>query len=208
MLDDYMKDLPLVAILRGITPGEVTSVAEMLTGAGIVMIEVPLNSPDAFTSIQKLADYYKNKALVGAGTVLSADEVMAVREAGARLVVSPNMNAAVIAETKRLDMVSIPGCLTPTEIFSAMATGADAVKLFPAELVTPAAVKAIRAVLPSQFPLFAVGGIHGGNMKEYMQQGITGFGIGSALYKPGKPLAEIERDAHLLVAAYRSVGSE
>ena len=203
MLDEYMQDLPLVAILRGITPGEVISVAEILAGAGIAMIEVPLNSPDAFASIQKLADNYQNKALVGAGTVLRADEVTAARKAGARLVVSPNTNAVVIAETRRLDMVSIPGCLTPTEIFSAMATGADAVKLFPAELITPATVKAIRAVLPPRFPLFAVGGIHGGNMEDYMQHGVTGFGIGSALYKPGKSLVEIERDAKLLVAAYQ-----
>ena len=203
MLDEYMKDIPLIAILRGITPGEVISVAEVLVDAGIVMIEVPLNSPDAFTSIQKLANNYKNKALIGAGTVLNVDEVIAVRKSGAGLVVSPNSNSAVIAEARRLDMVSIPGCFTPTEIFSAIATGADAVKLFPAEMISPATVMAIRAVLPPQFPLFAVGSIHGGNIKDYMQHGINGFGIGSALYKPGKSLTEIGRDANLLITSYQ-----
>lgn len=203
MLDKYMKHLPLVAILRGITPGEVISVADVLLDAGIIMIEVPLNSPDAFTSIQKLANNYKNKALIGAGTVLSVDEVIAVGKTGAGLVVSPNTNPDVIAETRRHNMVSIPGCFTPTEIFSAIATGADAVKLFPAEMFSPAMVKAIRAVLPPQFPLFAVGGIHGGNIKDFVQHGINGFGIGSALFKPGKSLAEIESDANLLITAYQ-----
>lgn len=206
MLDEYMKDLPLVAILRGIAPSEVISVAEVLLDAGIVMIEVPLNSPDAFTSIQMLAKNYNSEALIGAGTVLSVDEVVAVRKAGARLVVSPNTNAAVIAETKRLNMISIPGCCTPTEILTAIAAGADSVKLFPAEMISPATVKAIQAVLPSQFPLFAVGGIHTENMKDYVQHGINGFGIGSALYKPGKPLTEIGQDANLLITAYQKMG--
>ena len=202
MLDRYIKDLPLIAILRGITPGEVISVAEVLVDAGIVMIEVPLNSPDACTSIQVLAEIYQKKALIGAGTVLSVDEVIAVRKAGAGLVVSPNMNAAVIVETKRRNMVSVPGSFTPTEILAAIATGADAVKLFPAEMISPSAVKAIRAVLPPRFPMIAVGGIHTENMKDYMQHGINGFGIGSALYKPGKSLSEIRRDANSLISAY------
>lgn len=197
-----MKDLPLIAILRGITPGEVIAVAGVLVDAGIVMIEVPMNSPDAFTSIQMLATNYENKALIGAGTVLSADEVIAARKAGARLAVSPNTNAAVIAETKRSNMISIPGCCTPTEILAAIAAGADAVKLFPAEMISPATVKAVQAVLPPPFPLFAVGGIHAGNMKRYMQHGINGFGIGSALYKPGKSLTDIRRDLVSLVSAY------
>ena len=202
MLDEYMKDLPLIAILRGITPGEVIAVASVLVDAGIVMIEVPMNSPDASTSIQMLATNYKNKALIGAGTVLSVDEVIAARKAGARLAVSPNTNAAVIAETKRSNMISIPGCCTPTEILAAIAAGADAVKLFPAEMISPATVKAVQAVLPPQFPLFAVGGIHAENMKHYMQHGINGFGIGSALYKPGKSLTDIRRDLISLVSAY------
>ena len=197
-----MKDLPLIAILRGITPGEVIAVAGVLVDAGIVMIEVPMNSPDAFTSIQMLANNYENKALIGAGTVLSVDEVIAARKAGARLAVSPNTNAAVIAETKRSNMISIPGCCTPTEILAAIAAGADAVKLFPAEMISPATVKAVQAVLPPQFPLFAVGGIHAGNMKHYMQHGINGFGIGSALYKPGKSLTDIRRELISLVSAY------
>ena len=206
MLHEYMKDLPLIAILRGITPGEVISVAEVLLEVGIVMIEVPLNSPDAFTSIQMLAKNYKSKALIGSGTVLSVEEVIAVRKAGARLVVSPNTNAAVIAETKRSNMISIPGCCTPTEILTAIAAGADSVKLFPAEMISPATVTAIQAVLPPQFPLFAVGGIHPENMKDYVQHGINGFGIGSALYKPGKSLTEIGQNANLLITAYQKMG--
>ena len=209
VLDRYIKDIPLIAILRGITPGEVISVAEVLVDAGIVMIEVPLNSPDALISIQKLANNYKNMALIGVGTVLSVDEVIAVRKAGARLVVSPNTNAAVIAETRRQNMVSIPGSCTPTEILAAKAEGADAVKLFPAEMISPVTVKAIRSVLTPEFPLIAVGGIHSENIKDYMRHGIDGFGIGSALYKPGKSLAEIGRDANLLISAYQdNVGSQ
>ncbi len=203
MLNDYMKTLPLIAILRGITPAEALPVAETLLEVGIVMMEVPLNSPDACASIQLLAKNYANKALIGAGTVLSATEVSAVHQAGAQLVVSPNTNPAVIAATKRLNMVSMPGSLTPSELLTALATGADAAKLFPAELLPPAAVKAVRAVLPAQFPLCAVGGINSANMKEYVRHGTNGFGIGSALYKPGKSLAELSAAAATLVAACR-----
>ena len=204
MLDEYMKELPLIAILRGITPAEVVSVADMLVEAGIAMIEVPLNSPDACTSIRTLAKRYRNEALVGAGTVLSVSEVSAVRQAGAGLVVSPNTDVAVISETKRLDMVSMPGSCTPTEILGALAAGAGAVKLFPAEMISPVAVRAMRAVLPPGFPLFAVGGINAEKMPDYMRHGINGFGIGSTLYKRGKSPAEIRRDADTLVSAYRS----
>lgn len=199
-----MKELPLIAILRGITPAEVVSVADMLVEAGIAMIEVPLNSPDACTSIRTLAKRYRNEALVGAGTVLSVSEVSAVRQAGAGLVVSPNTDVAVISETKRLDMVSMPGSCTPTEILGALAAGAGAVKLFPAEMISPVAVRAMRAVLPPGFPLFAVGGINAEKMPDYMRHGINGFGIGSTLYKRGKSPAEIRRDADTLVSAYRS----
>ena len=203
MLDRYMKELPLVAILRGIAPAEVVAVADILVNAGITMVEVPLNSPDACASIRTLATRYRDNALVGAGTALDVDQVSAVRQAGARLVVSPNTNAAVISATKQMNMVSMPGSCTPTEILTALAAGADAVKLFPAEMISPAVVRAIRAVLPPAFPLFAVGGIHAGNMPDYLRHGINGFGIGSALYKPGKPLTETRRDADALVSAYR-----
>lgn len=203
-LDGYMKELPLLAVLRGITPGEVASVADILVEAGITMIEVSLNSPDACVSIQKLARRYDDEVLVGAGTVLRTSEVGAVKRTGAGLVVSPNMDTEVISETKRLDMVSIPGSCTPTEILNAIAAGADAVKLFPSELISPAAVGAIRAVLPSSFPLFAVGGIHAENMPGYAANGVAGFGIGSALYRKGKPSAQISRDARLLASACRN----
>lgn len=199
-----MNKLPLVAILRGITSDEVVSVAEILVEAGMSMIEVPLNSPNACTSIQALVKRYRSKLLVGAGTVLSVSEVIAVQQTGARLVVSPNTDMTVISETKRLKMVSIPGSCTPTEILGAIAAGADAVKLFPAEMISPVTVRAIRAVIPAGFPLFAVGGIHAENMPDYIQHGINGFGIGSALYRREKSLAEIRRDANSIVAAYQN----
>ena len=199
-----MEELPLVAILRGISPVEVISVADVLVEAGITMIEVPLNSPDACISVQSLAKRYRDKVLVGAGTVLSVDEVSAVQQAGAGLVVSPNTNTMVISETKRLDMVSIPGSCTPTEILGAVAAGGDAVKLFPAEMISPAAVTAIRAVLPPEFPLFAVGGIHAENMPDYIRHGINGFGIGSTLYRKGRSLAEIRQAADMLVSVCRN----
>ncbi len=204
MLDNYIKDIPLIAILRGITPDEAVSVSEILVEAGIAVIEVPLNSADACTSIKILAKRYRNEALIGAGTVLNVSEVTTVQQAGARLVVSPNTDVAVISAAKRLNMVSIPGSCTPTEILGAIAAGADAVKLFPAEIISPIAVKAIRAVLPPGFRLFAVGGVNSENMPDYIRGGIHGFGIGSTLYKRGKSLSEIRRDTGLLVSAYRN----
>ena len=204
MLDRYMKELPLIAILRGITPEGVVSVADILVDAGITMIEVPLNSPDPYTSIQILAKRYRNKALIGAGTVLHKSEVSAVEQAGARMVVSPNTNVVVISEARRLNMVSIPGSYTPTEILDAIAARADAVKLFPAEMISPVAVRAIRAVLPPRFPLFAVGGINAENMPGFIHNGVDGFGIGSTLYKREKPLSEIRQGVNSVVSAYRN----
>ena len=204
MLDRYMEQLPLIAILRGITPVDVISVADILVEAGITMIEVPLNSTDACISVQSLAKRYRDEVLVGAGTVLSIDEVIAVQQAGAGLVVSPNTNTKVISETKRLGMVSIPGGCTPTEILDAIAAGGDAVKLFPAEMISPVTVTAIRAVLPPEFPLFAVGGIHAENMSDYIRHGINGFGIGSTLYRKGKSPAEVRQAADMLVSVCRN----
>jgi len=195
---------PLVAILRGVAPNEVAEVATVLVDAGFAVVEVPLNSPDPLRSISTLNERFGEAVLVGAGTVIATDDVSRVAGAGGRLVVSPNTDPLVIEETKRLGMVSIPGACTPTEAFRALAAGADALKLFPAEALSPAAVKALASVLPGQIPLLAVGGIGAANMAEYLRAGAAGFGIGSSLYKPGKPLAQIARDAKSIVDAYAS----
>jgi 2-dehydro-3-deoxyphosphogalactonate aldolase len=196
--------MPLIAILRGIRPDECEAVAEALVEAGFTIIEVPLNSPDPLASIAALVEALGPRALVGAGTVLAEAEVDALAAIGAGLVVSPNGNPAVIRRTAALGMVSLPGVFTPTEMFAAIEAGASGLKLFPAEAASPAVIKAVRAVLPPQVPLFAVGGISAANMGDYLAAGAAGFGIGGSLFKPGKPLAEIAADAHAIVAAFKA----
>ncbi|MBB5753166.1 2-dehydro-3-deoxy-6-phosphogalactonate aldolase [Prosthecomicrobium pneumaticum] len=193
---------PLVAILRGITPTEAEAVFEALVGAGITLIEVPLNSPEPFVSIAAMAARADGRARLGAGTVLKPDEVDRVRDAGGTLVVSPNADATVIARTKALGLESYPGVMTPTEAFAALAAGADALKFFPAELIGPAGIKAMKAVLPKHVPLLAVGGADASNLATYIAAGCTGFGIGSSLYKPGRAADEVAEKARALVAAY------
>lgn len=176
--------LPLVAILRGITPDEAETVGAALWEAGFHLIEVPLNSPDPMQSIARLARRFP-AALVGAGTVRTAEEVRQVHAAGGQLVVSPHFDARVVEAGAALGMVTLPGVMTPTEAFAALACGASGLKLFPAEMIAPAAVKAMRAVLPPEVLLLPVGGIAPANMAAYRAAGASGFGIGSALYKPG-----------------------
>lgn len=196
--------LPLVAILRGLEPERAVAVGEALVEAGFDIIEVPLNSPDPLASIAALVEALGPRALVGAGTVLAEAEVDALAAIGAGLVVSPNGNPAVIRRTAALGMVSLPGVFTPTEMFAALEAGASGLKLFPAEAASPAVIKAVRAVLPPQVPLFAVGGISAANMGDYLAAGATGFGIGGSLFKPGKPLGEIAADARAIVAAFKA----
>ncbi|MEY4238109.1 MAG: hypothetical protein RL339_710 [Pseudomonadota bacterium] len=195
--------LPLVAILRGLEPGRAGEVGEVLAEAGFDIIEVPLNSPEPLRSIEAIAKRLGSRALVGAGTVLAPEQVNAVAEAGGRLIVSPNSNPRVIARTAALDMVSLPGVLTPTDMFAAIAAGATGLKIFPAELFSAAALKAVRAVLPPALPVYVVGGINASNMSEYLAAGAIGFGMGSALFKPGKPLEQIAANAAAIVAAFR-----
>ncbi|WP_225781692.1 2-dehydro-3-deoxy-6-phosphogalactonate aldolase [Xenophilus sp. Marseille-Q4582] len=197
-----MRDLPLIAILRGLTPAEAPDVGAALVDAGFQLIEVPLNSPEPLRSIEALRARCA-QALVGAGTVLGADEVQAVHGAGGQLIVSPNFEAAVVRESAHLGLVSLPGVMTPTEAFGALAAGATGLKLFPAELASPAVVKALLAVLPAGTPLMPVGGIAPENMANWRAAGAAGFGIGSALYKPGKPAAQVHADALRFVAAWR-----
>ena len=195
--------MPLIAILRGVRPGEVLAIAEALVDAGFVAIEVPLNSPDALDSIGRLAERFGERALIGAGTVMTTVEISKVRAAGGRLIVMPHSDPALIGETKRLGLISMPGVATPSEAFAALAAGADALKLFPAEALGPAVVKAWRAVLPGDLWLLPVGGIGPESLGPYLAAGANGFGIGSALYKAGREASDIERRARHFVAAYR-----
>ena len=198
-----LHTLPLVAILRGITPAEAVPVGQALVDAGWSLIEVPLNSPRPLDSIAALVRAFP-QALVGAGTVLLADQVRAVAATGAGLIVSPNTNIDVLTEGLRLGLVCLPGVATPTEAFAALAAGAHGLKLFPAEWMPPAGLRAMRAVLPAGTRLLPVGGITPDNMAAYRAAGAAGFGIGSALYKPGMGVAQVAVQARRFADAWRS----
>lgn len=191
----YRAECPLVAILRGITPDEIIAVGDALLSAGIRIIEIPLNSPDPFESIRRLSTAMGDSALVGAGTVLSSGDVAEVRRAGGQLIVSPNTDPSVIAATLDASMVAIPGYFTPSEAFAAIHAGAQAIKLFPAEAATPGVLKAQRAVLPRHVPVLIVGGVTADNVGEWLDAGADGFGLGSALYRPGHSAADVKQNA-------------
>jgi 2-dehydro-3-deoxyphosphogalactonate aldolase len=192
---------PLVAILRGVRPEEVESIGAALVDAGIRIIEVPLNSPAPLDSIARLARRCGDAALIGAGTVLQVEQVAEVAEAGGRLIVSPNAEPEVIAESVARGMVAIPGFLTPTEAFAAIAAGAHALKLFPAEAASPAVLKAQRAVLPGATPVLVVGGVMADTMRPWIEAGADGFGLGSALYRAGQSATEVAAQARRFVEA-------
>jgi 2-dehydro-3-deoxyphosphogalactonate aldolase len=198
--DAALRTLPLVAILRGLEPHEADAVGDAIVEPGFQLLEVPLNSPRPLDSIARLRARFP-QALVGAGTVLDAQQVREVQAAGGELIVSPNFDAAVVREAARLGLVCLPGVMTPTEAFGALAAGATGLKLFPAELASPAVVKALLAVLPRGTPLMPVGGITPTNMAEWREAGASGFGIGSALFKPGKSAQAVRDDAQRFVAA-------
>ena len=192
---------PLVAILRGVQPGEVQAIGAALIASGWRIIEVPLNSPDPLRSIRTLAQAFP-AALIGAGTVLQPGQVSQVHAAGGRLIVAPNFDPEVVREALRLDMACLPGVLTATEAFAALAAGATGVKLFPCEMIPPAAVKALRAVLSPEALVLPVGGIGKSNMGAYLAAGADGLGIGSALYRPGMDACTVEQNALDFIAAW------
>jgi 2-dehydro-3-deoxyphosphogalactonate aldolase len=197
-----MNHRHLIAILRGITPGETIAVCEALIAAGITMIEVPLNSPDAFTSIASASDTFGDKADIGAGTVLSKKQVWAVADAGGTFIVSPDTNRSVIEETVRIQLHSYPGVFTPTDAFRAIKAGATGLKFFPAEVLGPKGIKAMKAVLPPEIPLYAVGGATPDNFAEYFAAGCSGFGLGTYIYKPGMSAEQVSERAVAAVAAF------
>lgn len=199
-----MSHLPLIAILRGVTTEDAPAMATALVDAGITQIEVPLNSPTPFDSITAMKKAVGDAAIIGAGTVLSTDDVGRVRDAGGELIVSPNCDQRVIMATKAAGMASWPGVMTPTECFAALKAGADGLKIFPASLLGPDGIKAIRAVLPEGTQVYAVGGAGADNFREWMDASADGFGIGSALFKPGFSVADVAKRATGMVAAYKA----
>ncbi len=201
-LAQAMAQLPLIAILRGLTPAEAPAIGQVLVDSGFAIIEVPLNSPEPLHSIATLTAQFP-QALIGAGTVLSAQQVKEVHAAGGRLIVSPHFNPAVVAQALPLDMVVLPGVATPSEAFAALNAGAHGLKLFPAEMISPATVKALRAVLPKEVPLMPVGGITPDNMAAYQAAGASGFGLGSALYAPGRSTDQVRAAAQKFVQHFR-----
>jgi len=197
----HLGECPLVAIIRGVTPAEVDGVGGALLDAGFRIIEVPLNSPDPLASIERLAKLAGDRATIGAGTVLTAADVRRVADVGGQIIVSPNTNPEVIGATAQAGLASAPGYFTPSEAFTALAAGAHALKLFPAEAADPAVVKAQLAVLPRDIPLIVVGGIRTDNMRPFVEAGAAGFGLGSSLYKPGMAADEVALNARAFVGA-------
>ena len=192
----------IIAILRGVLPEEALKVGQALIAAGVTRIEVPLNSPEPLKSISVLVDAFEERAEIGAGTVLSPEDVEAVAATGARLIVSPNCDAEVVRAAKAKNCVCFPGVFTATECFAALRAGADGLKLFPSEVLGVSGLKALRAVLPAGTPLFVVGGVDADNLQEWRAGGADGFGIGSSLFKPGRSVDEIADRAAALVRAY------
>jgi 2-dehydro-3-deoxyphosphogalactonate aldolase len=199
--DAAFERCPLVAILRGVKPDEVEAIGDALVTAGFTLIEVPLNSPDPFDSIARLAEKLAGRAVVGAGTVLKPFDVDRVRDAGGTMIISPNADTRVIELSAQQGLVSLPGIVTPTEAFAALDAGATALKLFPAEGSSPAVLKAMRAVLPKAVRMLPVGGIAPDTMQPWREAGANGFGLGSALYKPGYSADQVADRARAFVAA-------
>jgi 2-dehydro-3-deoxyphosphogalactonate aldolase len=200
LLHRYLDECPLVAIIRGVMPDEAQAIGQAIYDGGIRIIEVPLNSPDPLGSIERLAKNFGETMLVGAGTVLRTSEVGDVKDAGGRIIVSPDTNREVIAAAAAAGLVSSPGFFTPSEALGAMRAGATALKLFPAEAASPAVLKSQLAIIPRNVPVLLVGGIKPDNMKSWLEAGATGFGLGGGLYQPGQSPADTLDKARAYVA--------
>jgi 2-dehydro-3-deoxyphosphogalactonate aldolase len=207
MIQPYLDRLPFVAILRGVTPDDVLSIGDTLASAGFAIIEVPLNSPDPLESIRRLRERFGDEILVGAGTVTSQRQVDDVARVGGRLIVMPHSDGEVVRAAKAAGLACIPGIATPTEAFAALASGADALKLFPAELLSPAVLRSMRAVLPTATRVLPVGGISPDGMAAYVAAGAAGFGLGSALYRRGDDAGRVAANARDFVDAWRRLRS-
>lgn len=206
-LDAYLDRCPLVAILRGVTPEEAVPIALALEAEGFAIVEVPLNSPRPLESIARLAAAVGDRMLVGAGTVIEPDDADRVAAAGGRLIVMPHADAVVVERAKAAGAIAVPGFATPGEAFAMLRAGADALKLFPAEAAPPKVLKAMRAVLPAEVPVLPVGGITPETMAAYVAAGATGFGLGSALYRPGDDAAAVAEKAKAFQAAWRKIAA-
>ncbi len=203
-LNAALTACPLVAILRGIRPEEAEAIGTALIGAGLRIIEVPLNSPDPMRSISLLSTLFGANAIIGAGTVMTPEQVQQIAGFGGRLIVTPHADPAIVRAAKAAGLFAVPGFFTPAEAFALLAAGADALKLFPAEAGSPAMLRALRAVLPPQTKLLPVGGVDATNIPAWRDAGAAGYGIGSAIYKPGDSAAAVEEKAGALVAALRN----
>lgn len=206
-LDAYLDRCPLVAILRGVTPEEAVPIALALEAEGFAIVEVPLNSPRPLESIARLAAAVGDRMLVGAGTVIEPDDADRVAAAGGRLIVMPHADAVVVERAKAAGAIAVPGFATPGEAFAMLRAGADALKLFPAEAAPPNVLKAMRAVLPAEVPVLPVGGVTPETMAAYVAAGATGFGLGSALYRPGDDAAAVAEKAKAFQAAWRKIAA-
>ena len=206
-LNAWLAACPLVAILRGVKPDEVVDVGGALFGSGIRIIEVPLNSPDPFASIALLSGRFGDSALIGAGTVTEVAQVERIADAGGRLVVMPHSDRAIVEAAKARGLIALPGFATPTEAFAMIDAGADGLKLFPAEGNPPAVLRAMRAVLPKSVPVLPVGSITPDNMAAYRQAGAAGFGLGSALYRPGATPGDVGEAAKLFLTRWREIAA-
>lgn len=205
---ESLDALPLIAILRGLKPDEAVEIGETIVAAGFRCLEVPLNSPQPLESIRRLRAALEGRALVGAGTVLSVAAAREVADVGGQLIISPNTNVKVIAETKTLGLLSLPGFFTPSEAFAALDAGADALKLFPAEIAGPKGLKAVRAVLPAATRIYPVGGVDPDSMADWRASGASGFGIGSAVFKPGQSPSQVGRQASAFVTRWSGVSNK
>lgn len=205
-IDAKLKEMPVIAILRGIQPAEAVEIGEALLESDVTVMEVPLNSPEPLASIERMRMAFGDQAVIGAGTVLTVDQVAAVEAAGGEIVVSPNMNPDVIAETVSRGMASFPGVFTATEAFAAISAGANRLKIFPCDAIEPKYIKALKAVLPGNVDIFAVGGVDASNLAQWLAAGATGVGLGSSIYKPGDTRETIKSKAERIVESVGAVG--